>query len=208
MTSQPPSRPDPSSNGAAFHPDAASLIGAAVGRQLSGMLGELLPAALGQALAQAIATTPPKLPPCAACLVQRLNWEARHLPELQAAQAQAEFQTQVVMQAAAKMKADAGEPFDPAAVEPVSVLAFLPEPLHPHPEKPWDGDRMPQVLDATTIANGSLSCAFHIPGAPGPNGQLATQAKPIILAPGGISLSAVAAMASRPNPNMPGTPGQ
>lgn len=207
MTSQ-PRKPDPHANGtSAFHPDAASLIGAAVGRQLAPMLDTLI-GNLHAALGQVIATTPAKPMPCAACFLQRLNWEARHLAELRSAAMQAEFQTQVAMQAAAKMKAEAGELFDPATVQPLNPVDFLPDELKPHPEKPWDGDRLPQVLDAQTIAGGSLCCPFHIPGAPAPDGQLPAPQRPIILAPGGISLSAVAAMASRPDPNMPGTPGQ
>lgn len=210
MTSQPRPQPNPQANGAAaFHPDAATLVGTAVARQLAGMLQQVLPAAVHSAVAQALPQTRMRQPICASCLVRRLQWDARHRADMQAAQMEADFQTQVAAETTRKMKAEAGEPFDPAAVEPLNPALFLPEDLQPHPQLPWEADRMPALLDAVTQVGGTWVCAFDIPGAPQPDGTMPQPGtgRPIIAAPG-ISVSAAVAMVNDPANRMPGVPGQ
>jgi len=181
-----------------LRPAPALVIADLFARKLAEFLGSWI-AQQPQMLASVLAQTKLKQPMCAQCLLQRLLWEARYDTELDAALATAITENGIAERA------------DPR-VGSLDLAAYLPEPLRPHPSKPWDGDRMPQILDGVTFASGSWCCPFHIPGAPPPDGvtplaAVLNQRPPLIAMPG-ISLSAAAAIAMGNVPGLPGAPGQ
>jgi hypothetical protein len=131
------------SNGEAFRPDAAALIGAAVGKHLAGLLGEILPQVIGDAFARVLQAVPVRVERrCCKCLAARMAWEASNAAAINDA-------LQIAM-----IEAGITDRADPRC-----------RTLDPSPYLP-DGCVPPVMMDAVTITGGEEVCPLHLPGAP------------------------------------------
>ena len=141
MTGQPAERS--ASNGEAFRPDAAALIGAAVGKHLAGLFAEMLPQLIGNAFASVLEQIPVRTGRlCCKCLASRIAWET--------------VNATAINDALYSAMADEGitDRADPRC-RTLDVTSFLP-----------DGVSGPPVNDGVTITGGEEVCALHLPGTP------------------------------------------
>jgi hypothetical protein len=208
--SQPEQAPQPGQVPAAFRKDTGTLIGQAAGAvvaqalapvlanvasQLSSVLQQM-PAAIAQA----------SVPACAKCAYREARFKR--------------VNGDVIQLAWNKACQDAGaDPASPGA--PVDFTGHLPAELRPDPASPVDETRMPTVFTAVTQLGGTWLCQHDIAadeanraaqgvplpqtGAPvQPPAQPAAGARPILVAPAGMSAHTAAAAAKV---NVPGVPG-
>ena len=143
------------SNGEAFRPDAAALIGAAVGKHLGKLFAEILPQVIGDAFARVLQAVPVRVERrCCKCLAARMAWEAANAAVIGDA-------LQVAM-----MDAGITDRADPRC-RTLDVNAYLP-----------DGVVPPVMMDAVTITGGEEVCPLHLPGTP----QAPAGRKPFLVA--------------------------
>lgn len=155
-----PSAHTPNGSGEAFKPNAAELIGNAVGRKVA----DAILAALPQALAQVLSQVPVNAQllqwfKCSACVTARIQWCAVHQDDLKTAEAQ--------------MIAVLGQlpEGDPRRGQ-VNVLMFLPPELQSQPGVTPPGSRAcPNVLDGAVMMGGAVYCPDHVPGVSAAGGR-------------------------------------
>lgn len=136
----------------AFKPNAATLIGNAVGKRVADAIAAQLPPALAQVLAQ-VPIALRQWFKCATCVAARVAWCAAHQDDLKAAEA--------------AMIACAGQwpEGDPRRGQ-LNPLMFLPGHLQAGPGMlPPGSPACPNVLDGIVMAGGTVYCPDHVPGA-------------------------------------------
>lgn len=135
-------------------------------RMIAEMLADL-PRAIAVMLGQ-LARAIPSQHVCAACLVARINWEARHARDLEAAVELA--------------RAAHGLP-DGAVLPP----GFDPSPFLPERLRPGAPQGMPPLTGAVTAVGGTDTCSEHVPGR--------SAGRTLLIANGALSPSAMTAFA-------------
>ena len=131
-------------NGEAFKPDAAALIGAAVGKHLAPLFAEMLPQVIGNAFASVLEAIPVRTGRlCCKCLTAHVAWEAANATAINDALY------------AAMLEAGITDRADPRCRQ-LDVTAYLPDHVPP----------APPVNDGVTTADGDEVCALHLPGTP------------------------------------------
>lgn len=187
MTDETPAS-TPSPNGAAFKPDAGTLIGRAAGKAVAAELGpvlgstfaqltQFLPQLVAQGVAQALQQVPVRTRRlCAKCLATRIGWEAAHEPEMKSA---------ITSAMAANGITDERDP----RIAQLELAPFLPDHLQPGSGSPM---QMPQIMDAVTVAAGDEVCPVHLPGTPQQPGR-----RGLLIPPPGMTASAAARLVSQ-----------
>jgi hypothetical protein len=173
-------------NGAAFRPDAGTLIGRGAGKAI----GELL-LPLFQALPQMIAQALGDKPMCGKCALARARWDRVYGDQMTFARLRACQAAEI-------------SPDDPAAAG-LNLAEFLPPELLPGAPGP---DAMPATYQAIAYVNGWGLCHPHVQAeeavqAAAEPAQV-PQRPPLLLARPGVGVTAAASAARQNAPGMPG----